>query len=464
MILRSHFKVDSPAFHWELADMVAGDAPRVALAAPRGHAKSTLASLCCLLHGAAHKKFKFALLVSDTASQAEMFLEDFRREVEQNDALRVAYPDVRPGKPWSEGKLRLSNGVYIQAVGAGMKLRGRKTGGDRPDLILVDDLENDDLVASFERRQKLRRWFRATIIPMLSPGGRIVVLGTILHRDSLLSRLLRNENWVRRRWAALAPDGRSSLWPGWIPAEKLIREREEARQDGLLATWYQEFQNVAIPEEESAFKTEDIRYFDSLPERADDEDERKIFRSLYVDPAIGDKERHDYTAYTVVYATHDGRWFVVDAFRRRDDPSKIVDTIKRLHQKHKLDVIGIESVQYQKALAFWAQREEEYLPIEAITPDTDKRRRILALQPYYRAGRVFHYERLPTRLEEELLNIDSVDHDDLADSLAGHLFITLRPEPPAKRDRPLDDATSERAREHRREIERQARLKRRGIW
>jgi predicted phage terminase large subunit-like protein len=191
---------------------------------------------------------------------------------------------------------------------------------------------------------------------------------------------------------------------------------------------------------------------------------RKFYKSLVVDPAVSESEKSDYTGYTVVYASHDGYWFVVEAFRRKHDPATSIETIKRLHKKHRLDIIGIESVAYQKTLAFWvekiSQEEGIYLPIDTITPDQDKRRRILALHPFFRCGRILLRSSLSSRLEEELLNLDDIDHDDLADSLAGHLFITVSPKPPAMRQKEYKDAASARAA---REIARLKRLRKRGI-
>lgn len=459
-----HFRVTSPAFHWQLADLIFSDHPRVCIAAPRGHAKSTLTSLVCLLYGAAHERFRYCMLISDTSGQAELFLEDVRREVETNERLRETYPGLRPGRPWSERELRFASGAFIQAAGAGVRLRGRKSGGMRPDLVLVDDLENDELVASYERRLKLRRWFRATLLPMMDPSGRIRVVGTVLHTDSLLSRLLRTPEWHRRRWSALSDDGRSALWPAWKPVERLLAEKEEARRDGLLSVWYQEYQNVAIADEESPFRPDDITYFDGSIPPDENGELQPLYKSLYVDPAISEKDKADWTGYTAVYATHAGIWYVVEAFRSRDDPATIIETVQRLHRKHKFDTIGVEAVQYQKALAFWLQRSDaEFLPVEAVTPDTDKRRRIMALQPYFRRHRILLSDRLPGRLEAELLNLDSTDHDDLADSLAGHLFVTIAPEPPKMRERVWTDSADERAYKHRRETERRARLRRHGI-
>jgi predicted phage terminase large subunit-like protein len=466
-LLPHHFSEPSPLFHWKMAELIFGPDPRVAVAAPRGFSKTTLASLACPLYGAGNQLFSYCILIGDTKEQAEMFLSEIRHEAETNNGLLMVHPGLRPAKPWSSDELCFTNGVLIQAIGAGQKIRGRKHRGRRPDFVLGDDLENDEQVSSLPRRLKYRRWLRAAVLPALAPEGRIRIVGTVLHSDSLLSRLIRNHRWTRRLWSALSEDGRS-LWPARFPPEVLLAEKEEAREDGMLSVWYQERQNKAIADEESAFRLSDFMVFDELPPDTAEFTQRWT-TSLYVDPAIGEKEQNDFTAYTVVTASWDGYWFVREAFRSKDDPAKVVETIRRLHEKWKCDVIGIESNAYQKSIGFWCkhQAEEEDgisdLPIEPVTADTDKRRRIMALQPYYRAHRILHHRSIGPRLDQELLNLNSIDHDDLADSLAGHLLITRRPEPPKKRAKRFESSRDERAYRHKQEMKRRSRLSRWGI-
>ena len=458
--LPGHCHVGSPAFHWELADLLEDPARLAAAVCPRGHGKTTVTDLIWILRGAAYKRFRYALLIADTQEQAAQYLDEIRQECEDNDILLAGYPGLAPGAIWSRTDIIFANGVRIQALGRGQKVRGRKHRGSRPDLVILDDIENDEAVETLLQRQKLRRWFYGAVLPALGPAGRVRVVGTILHRDSLLSRLIRTRGWTRRLWRAIQDDG-TALWPAWKSAERLLQEKEDAKAAGLLDLWYQEYQGVSMAPEGAAFKPEDIEYFEQLP------DEKRWYKSLYVDPAISKKDSADWTAYTVVYASHDGIWHVVEAFRRRHDPAEVLDMIRRLHEKHHLDTIGIEAVAYQRALVYWAESDAqarlEYLPVEAVIPDGDKRRRILGLQPFFRAHRVLLRSGMSGRLEEELLNLDDLDHEDVADSLAGHLSITIRPEPPKARKKRYADAESERAAKHIEEIRRKARMKRRGI-
>jgi predicted phage terminase large subunit-like protein len=83
----------------------------------------------------------------------------------------------------------LACGVRIAAYGAGSALRGLLFRGLRPDLILLDDPEDDSCASSHKRRQTLRAWCERALLPALdSQRGSLVWLGTVLHHDSVLAR------------------------------------------------------------------------------------------------------------------------------------------------------------------------------------------------------------------------------------------------------------------------------------
>ena len=78
----------------------------------------------------------------------------------------------------------------IVAKGSEQKLRGLNWNGSRPDLVICDDMENDEIVLNKERREKFRRWFTGALLPARSKEGIVRIVGTILHMDSLLERFM----------------------------------------------------------------------------------------------------------------------------------------------------------------------------------------------------------------------------------------------------------------------------------
>lgn len=271
-----------------------------AIACPRGHGKSTAMVIGLPLWVALEwegmpefngtregqrKRAPYIVVVSDTIDQARSRVMDIRDELESNEALVAAYGDQTPeadrgqdpglgegarrrmrgrARKWTETHLELANGVIIRAMGFGSKVRGLVRRGRRPSLILADDMENDQAVETDGRRARLRRWFTKALIPT-GKGGELLILvvGTILHADSLLARLLSKDHfdgWLKRRYAAQydegtglpSPDGTRILWPEYWTAVQLAERR---RMIGTLA-YSQEYLNQPIDDESAVFRWE----------------------------------------------------------------------------------------------------------------------------------------------------------------------------------------------------------------
>ena len=242
-----------------------------AYAYPRSHGKTTTITLGYLLwvlsewRSMPHFQGEppFILIVSDTRDQARDRSLDLRDELEANGLLLQDYGNKVPGrgKKWTESDWTTSDGCRVKAVGSGNPVRGLLRSGRRPTLIVCDDLENDEQVATKGRRLKLERWLVKALIPCGIEGRVLtIILGTILHADSLLSKLLAEDKypgWLKRRYAALydenghpSADGTIPLWPqGWT-LEMLQRRR---RKIGTVA-FTQEYLNQAIDEATALFQ------------------------------------------------------------------------------------------------------------------------------------------------------------------------------------------------------------------
>ena len=153
-----------------------------ALAAPRGNAKSTVASLVLPLWCIFTQCRKFIGILSDTTEQANEFLEFIKAELEANERLREDFPEIcGMGRTWKSGHIITANGVKVRCWGTGKGLRGARHGSYRPDLIICDDLENDENVSSPEQRRKTEDWFFKAVMKIGNRNTLYVVVGTILH-------------------------------------------------------------------------------------------------------------------------------------------------------------------------------------------------------------------------------------------------------------------------------------------
>lgn len=167
-----------------------------AVAAPRGHGKTTAGVEVAALWHAAHCVRRFTVIASDTYSQAVQRIATVSAEVEGNDTLRRLFPHLRPARDtlgslvaWRDDELAFACGCRILGVGAGKSIRGAKDRERRPDLLLFDDLEDEQSVATDAARAKRLRWITRTALALAGPTRGISALwvGTILSRTALLN-------------------------------------------------------------------------------------------------------------------------------------------------------------------------------------------------------------------------------------------------------------------------------------
>ena len=231
-----YFGGESASFHHEVMGLADGQM-FTAIAAPRGHAKTTNLALAFVLYRMAVHREPYTLIVSDTTTQSEQRTSDIFSECLENRALVTDYPHLAlpDAEHYRKQKAKRTTGDFItvgglrvMGAGAGQSLRGVKNGQYRPTLIVGDDLENDQAVATPGQREKLWNWFTKSLLNLPGAmGARFVIIGTILHRESLLSRLVTGkdgESWSRRLYRALDSSG-EVLWPELWSREKLEAQR-----------------------------------------------------------------------------------------------------------------------------------------------------------------------------------------------------------------------------------------------
>lgn len=132
---------------------------RQVVAAPRGHAKSTNFTFKDSLHAILYAYKHYILILSDSSEQAEGFLDDIKTELEDNANIIMDFGSLKGDKAWRTGVILTKTDIKAEAIGSGKKVRGRRHRNWRPDLIVLDDIENDENVNTPEQRRKLKNWF-----------------------------------------------------------------------------------------------------------------------------------------------------------------------------------------------------------------------------------------------------------------------------------------------------------------
>ncbi len=444
---------------------------KIAIAAPRGHAKSTIVSLAYVLWSVLCGKEKFVIIVSDTKGQAASLLSSIKDQLETNLELISDFPDAcQPeGKgckpsPWRDNKMKLHNGAMIASYGAGQRLRGVKHGKVRPSLIIVDDLENAEQVIVEEQRDKLENWFSRTLLQTGHPGTNVIVVGTVLHHDSLLANLIdknRRPNWTGYKYKAVVSfSEHPELWETWSTifrgqadyeersgkdaAEKFFADNTEEMLLGTEVLWPEledyltlmieredsqmsfqaEKQNEPLDPRECIFSEAKLLYwdddYDSVPELLAALGPGYFYGAC--DPSLGHrKDRGDYSAIIILFqvkATKEN--YVIAADLARRSPDETIERILYYTEKDRFNKFGVETNQFQEVmvdnLVRRAKSKGIRLPVHKITSTANKRVRISNLEPEVCQGTI-RFCRKHLLLLEQLKQFPLAKHDDGPDAL-----------------------------------------------
>jgi len=431
-----------PKFHRQLWNLCCSKRKYVAIAAPRGHAKSTAITLSYVLACVLFRSHEYVIIISDTESQSTEFLNDIKMQLIENEDLKELFGIGRFIKDSETNiimKMEDGHQFRIMAKGAGQRIRGRKWRNKRPDLIVVDDLEDDEAVENKERRSKLYNWFTNAVIPALSDSGKIRVVGTILHMDSVLEKLLNKKSWASRRYKAHNPDFSEILWEDKFPRERLEEIRASYVEDGNPSGYSQEYLNHPIDETTAYFRRDDFQYYDP-------EDLLKKDLTYYsaIDFAISKETRADYTVIVTAAVDSDSNLYIVDVNRGRWDGKEIIDEMMITQQKYSPELFTTEAGAIEKALGPFLNEQMFsrgiFLNINKETPVKDKQSRARAIQARIRQGGVYFYKDSDwyPSLEQEMVRFPRDIHDDQVDALAW-IGLTLDKIVPGLTEEELED-------------------------
>lgn len=491
--LSHHFTLPASPMHRELFGMLAEATghrgERIAVAAPRGHAKSTVVSLAYVLWSVLYGHEKYVLIASATKPQATQLLKHVKDEFETNDKLHADFSEVLSGltqhhhscssgrgaspkpSPWRGNKLQLpgeseGGGAMIQALGLGQQIRGLRHGQHRPSLIVVDDLETPEHVETEDQRRKTDNWFHKTLLKAGDTSTNVVVVGTVLHYDALLARLIDPESlpgWIKRRYRALIEEpSNQDLWARWADvlhnredweaqeglagARAFLEAHREAMEEGGQALWPEkdsvaqlmelrevegrlsfasEKQNEPLDPDQCLFREDDLRYWED--EHGSEEkllaylgDEARIY--IAWDPSMGNNPRRgDYSAIVVTaYVKRTDVTYVLVGDIERRKPDEAIARILEYAALYRPRRVAIEANGFQERLSDELKKAAHHrnleLRIKPIRNTGNKQGRIEGLEPRVAQGRL-RFNRKHRRLLEQLRQFPLGQHDDGPDAL-----------------------------------------------
>lgn len=413
----------TPQFHRDLWSLFTSRVKKVVISAPRGHGKTTAGTHAYALAAVLFGQVDYVLLVGATEGMAAQLLSNIKVELTENKDLIDAFTiqTVVSNETEFVGRVR-GREFCIVVRGAYQKVRGLLWRQKRPELILVDDLEEDEAVESADRRDKLSKWFANAL--MQCGGDRTIfrVVGTILHLDSQLQRLLRDDTWTARKFAAHADfdDFSQILWPEKFPEERLQEIRQSYVNQGNASGYSQEYLSNPIAVADAYFRKEDF-----LPMRPEDFASNKTYY-IGVDMALSLKKRADYTAFVVAGMDPMGILHFVDCICARMDSIEIINKMFQLYAQYKpvAFILGKDHISGALGPVLYSEMRARgaYFELDttSVRSNADKRTQAQSIKARLRSqGCRFDKEASWfAPYQQELLSFDKGVHDDRVDATA----------------------------------------------
>lgn len=348
-----------PEFHvttWEYLTRV--DIEQVALALPRGHAKTTLAKLAVVWY-MLFTPFRFCIYVSNTHSTAAESCRDIMNYIRSDNFVAVFGPVqfevMQDQKGFYKFRLHFIDETgqtrekycILKALGARQQIRGLNIDNTRPQLAIVDDLEDNENTATTILVKKLAQWFFGPFIKSLSrQHHKIIDIGNMLSNKSLLYHFCEKaEEWHSLRYGCLLSNG-EPLWPDMWSLEKIKADFEAYRKMNLLHLWMAEMMNLPIAEGNLLIDGDDIPYAHAILPGA------QTAAFLTVDPAISKKTWADDRAVVVHALSPNGYWQIAEYVTGKFSPDQMFWIIVELCAKWQTRVVGIEAAGFQMILKF----------------------------------------------------------------------------------------------------------------
>ena len=409
-------KCDAADFHKEMCEKLQDDSVKfLEILAFRGSAKSAMANTAFVIWSVVTGRAKFPVVVSDTFLQTKLQIYNIKTELEDNKLLINDWGAFEKNEEWTSTNIVLPKyGTRITGRSTGQKMRGIRHKENRPDLICADDIENLEMVRTKEQRDKSWQWLIGEALPAMSNDGKAVLLGNLLHSDSIMMRMKKQlEDGIRDGVLLEYPimDGEKILWKGMYPDMEAIEKKRKSVGD--MRAWQREYLLKIVAEEGQEVKDEWIRYYDSIP--------KELYSGTGIDLAISKKETADYTAMVSgKLAMVDGQpkiYIMPNPVNERYSLHETVEKAKAISMSlgnQILTPLWVEDVAYQKAAV--EEMVRAGLPAEGIKVSSDKRSRLRTAATYIQNGTVLFPRKGCEDLLIQLLNFGVEAHDDLSDA------------------------------------------------
>lgn len=329
----------------DIQDSIIGEGvSQVGRILPRGTGKSAFGTFATTIWTHCYKHKKYTLICSSIGSTAEKFITDIKNVLLENEYLKMAFGVLLNDKDkkykCNSTQLELTNRSFIEAISSTSPMRGRKYDNCRPDLIFLDDFQDENDVRTEQSREnKFKRFSddvkyaaQKSVIrngKVVKKGTTFIALGTLQHKEDFYSRLLKMPTWKFKKEKGVLIDDideyfNTGLWKQF--KDTLFNFKNESRLEDAKEFYWKHENKMTFPllwdefwdcldmalsyyENPSSFKQEVQGDVDSIGEKwfkgvrtepkIEIETHNFIKTMLCIDPASGGGKKNDYSAFLV---------------------------------------------------------------------------------------------------------------------------------------------------------------------
>lgn len=334
---------------------------QVALGIPRGHAKTTLIKLF-ILYCILYTNKRFILIIGRIQDHAENILSDVFSMLNESN-IQELFGNWELDVPKKRNNLRQftfrGRNIIVAAIGAGGSVRGLNLGNARPDIIILEDIQDAEDAKSEVISTQLMDWMIGTAMKAKSPMGCLTIfVGNMFPgKHCILRQLKDNHRWIKFISGAILQDG-TALWEELRSLESLVEEFENDMASGKADIFLAEVMNDIETAVSTRFEVGKIQRW---PWRDDEIPQGKM---IIIDPSSGKADRDPCSIGR--FEVFDGKCGLREVMEGNFSPGETIGHALIWALRHGIKLIVCESTAYQSTLLYWFNKVAEDLGISGI--------------------------------------------------------------------------------------------------
>jgi hypothetical protein len=437
------FSAPFSILHDQIFERIESPNPKKAIAAPRGLGKTSIARTIAK-KGILYRDFHFIVYLSNSATLAEMQTENMKRTLLSNQNVRRLFGSIKVSDvgevddTFSKLAWVAFGSTLVLPRGMGQQIRGLNWFNYRPDLIIIDDLENKEDLRNEELRKKQKEWFFSDVMKTEDMYGKppvVIYIDTIKHEDALLQLLIDSPEWDSVR-LSICDQNYNTYDANYMTTEEIKLEVEQHREKGLMDLFYMERMNLPISIEDAVFKDEYFKYFEDEKDRlvvyktneSGSLVKEEIFNNRLIHVTIVDPAKTvqlhsaESAVVTIAVDRESHKIFIREIESRRVRPDALYDMMFGQVMRQKSFILAVEVTSLHQFISQPIESEMRVRNLHPIYIEMNavgkKEERIATLAPLYKLGYMYHNKSNCAPLEAQLRSFPRSKLFDIMDAVA----------------------------------------------